>query len=46
MTPAELHARYQKILGDEPASPEGVAKVAALFGLVVIPEHKDEGSGA
>jgi hypothetical protein len=46
MTPAELHARYQRILAGPPASPEGVAKVAALFGLVVVPDAEREDCGS
>lgn len=38
MTPGELKAHYRKILAGPPVSPEGLAKVAALFGLVVIPD--------
>jgi hypothetical protein len=45
-TPAELKAHFRKILAGPPAKPGDVARVAALFGLVVVPGPEDEGSGA
>ena len=41
MAPGELKAHYRRILAGPPVSPDGLAKVAALFGLVVIPDPKE-----
>jgi hypothetical protein len=43
-TPEELKAHFRKILAGPPAKPGDVARVAALFGLVVIPDAEAEAS--
>jgi hypothetical protein len=44
MTTDELKARYRKILAGPPATREAQARVAALFGLVLLPEPEDSGT--